>query len=163
MRTPRGAGEPEKKVRASILDRLLDDEPGAGPERPPFRVQTRGKFARSLIRDLTWLLNTRCTERFDVGDVGPRSVLDFGVDDYTHLAPASFYDQRQVSRYLREALAAFEPRLKVRRLDLDRVEGKHTLCNVYVEAILLAEGIREPVSFRAVFDTTDGSVQVHGR
>ncbi len=163
MRSPRGAGQPERKVRASLLDRLLDDEPAGAVERPPFRVQTRSRFARSMIRDLSWLLNTRTTERFDVGEAGPRSVLDYGVDDFTHLAPASFDDQRLVARYVRDAIAAFEPRLQVRRLVVEPLEGKPAVCSVYVEAMLVAEGIREPVSFRAVFDTNEGSVEVHGR
>ncbi len=162
MRSPRGADQPQRKVRASLLDRLLDDEPSSGPERPPFRVMTRNAFARTMIRDLSYLLNTRTTERFDVGEAGPRSVLDYGVDDFTHLAPASYDDQRLVARYVKDAITAFEPRLEVKRLVVEPLEGKPTMCSVYVEAYLNAEGIREPVSFRAVFDTNQGSVEVHG-
>ncbi len=132
-------------------------------ERPSFRVLTRKQFARSMIRDLTWLLNTRTTERFDIGDVGPRSVLDYGVDDFTHLTPASFDDQRLIARQVKDAITAFEPRLDVRRLSVEPVDGKPGILSVYVEAILIAEGVREPVSFRAVFNTKEGSVEVHGR
>ena len=163
MRSPREADAPQRKVRASVLDRLLDDEPSSGAERPPFRVQNRSAFARSMIRDLSLLLNTRTTERFDVGEAGPRTVLDYGVDDFTHLAPASYDDRRVIARHVKDAIAAFEPRLKVRRLAVEPLEGKPSVCSVYVEAYLEAEGIREPVSFRAVFDTNEGSVEVNGR
>lgn len=163
MRSPRGADEPPRKVRASLLDRLMDDEPSGAVERPPFRVQTRNQFTRSMIRDLTWLLNTRTTERFDVGEAGPRSVLDYGVDDFTHLTPASYDDQRLVARQVKDAITAFEPRLDVRRLSVEPIDGKPGMCAVFVEAILNADGVREPVSFRAVLNTKEGSAEVHGR
>ncbi len=163
MSSPSTPADPNRKVRASILDRLLDDEPGDRPERPPMRVQSRNQFARSLMRDLGWLLNTRCTARVPVGkEAGPRTVLDFGVDDMTHLAPASYDDRLIMARVLKEAITAFEPRLQVVRLTVEPMAGKHREVEVRLEAWLWTDQVREPVSFRVMLDLGRGEAEVRG-
>lgn len=146
----------------------MDDEPGGLPERPPFRVQTRGQYGRSIARDLQWLLNTRCTvrdrrDRKDDEGVHGRTVLDFGLRDFTHLAPASWDDRQRLERELRETIEAFEPRLRLRRVRVEPREGHHRSAVAYIEAQLLGEGVQEPVSFRLVLDGSEGNVRVDGR
>lgn len=128
------------------------------------RTQTRTQLARSIIRDLEWLLNTRCTRRFDMGEeAGRRTVLDFGLDDFTHLAPASHDDRQIMARQIRQAIAAFEPRLQIRNLRIEPDPNHHRLLEVQFDAVLIAEDVREPVSFRAVVNSSEGTLQVHGR
>lgn len=156
-------GPRDRNVRAGLLDRLLDDEPGGPPERPPMRTQSRNEFARSIVRDLKWLLNTRCTARFDLGkEAGPRSVLDFGLDDFTHLGPASYDDRELLARQLREAIKAFEPRLQIRQVTVEPIAGQHRALEARFQAFLLTEDAREPVSFRVRVDTSEGDIEVHG-
>lgn len=156
--------ERPKKYRASILDRLIDDEPGARPERPPFRVQSKAQYARSIIRDLERLFNTRTTERFDVGPIaGPRTVLDYGVDDFTHLSPANYEDRDTISSSFRSAIEAFEPRLKINDVIVDEVPDKHRSLLLRFDALLLGGGVSEPVSFGLVVDQSEGTVALSGR
>lgn len=145
------------------MDRLLDDDPDGPAEKPPFRTQTRGRFARSLIRDLGLLLNTRVTKRFDVGkDAGTRTVLDYGVDDHSHLSPASEDDRLLMERQVRDAIRYFEPRLQVTRIRVAEVPGRHRECELRVWALLWADTAREPVSFRVALNLQDGTSTVHG-
>ncbi|MCB9538202.1 MAG: type VI secretion system baseplate subunit TssE [Myxococcales bacterium] len=163
MKPPPTSRDPNRKVRASLIDRLIDEEPGNKPERPPLRVQSRNQFARSLMRDLGWLLNTRCGEKKPVGkEAGPRTVLDYGVEDLTHLAPASYDDRQVMAKRIRDAITAFEPRLQVTRLTVEPVEGKHREVEVRVEAWLWTDEVREPVSFRVMLDLADGEAEVRG-
>jgi type VI secretion system lysozyme-like protein len=156
-------GPRDRKVRAPLLDRLLDDEPGGQPERPPLRTQTRNELARSIVRDLKWLLNTRCVKRYDVGkDLGSRSVIDFGLDDFTHLTPASYDDRELLARQLREAIRAFEPRLQIRQVTVEPIPGRHRALEARFSAFLLTEDAREPVSFRVEVDASEGDIEVHG-
>lgn len=158
------APDPNRKVRASLLDRLLDDAPDSGPEKPPLRTQPRNRFAISLVRDLGLLLNTRSTKRFDVGkDAGTRSVLDYGVDDYTHMSPQSEPDRRTIEKHVREAITAFEPRLVNPKIRCEPVEGHHRQCVLRISAWLWAETTREPVSFSIMLDLQEGEARVYGR
>lgn len=158
-----------RQTRASILDRLMDDAPGVAPERPPFRTQNRAQFGRSILRDLRWLLNTRTT--FEVG-VDPkvrrrrkpseRSVIDFGLSDYSHLFASSEEDRNLLARSIRETIAAFEPRLKIRRLSIEPVEGHRNRCQIRIDAWLQMDHAREPVSFGLELDNSEGVVEVNG-
>ena len=46
-------------ITNSVLDRLIDLEPGSGVENPPSRAQSVRQLKSSVRRDLEWLLNTR--------------------------------------------------------------------------------------------------------
>mgnify|MGYP000920891454 FL=1 len=48
-----------KDVRASILDRLIDEEPGISREPVQLRLHSVGQIKGAVIRDLENLLNTR--------------------------------------------------------------------------------------------------------
>lgn len=156
--------ERPKKYRASILDRLIDEEPGAKPERPPFRVQNRAQYAGSIVRDLERLFNSRTTKRFDVGPVaGPRTVLDYGVDDFTHLSPANYEDRDFIARSFKSAIIAFEPRLQINDVLVEEIEGRHRALLLRFDGKLLGGGSSEPVSFGLVVDPSSGSVELSGR
>lgn len=162
MSKPGGAGSTTRRVRAPLLDRLLDDQPGDEPERPPFRAQTRAQYGRSVLRDLGWLFNARCVARFDE-TVGRRTVMDYGVEDFTALVPSSEGDRTSLAKWIRQALKAFEPRLVVKNVTVRQVEGNHRALEVLFEARLVGGPLNEPVSFRAILDTSEGGVQVLGR
>ena len=53
--------EPEQTVTQSVLERLIDRDPGAQSEPAPTRAQTVRLLRASVRRDLEWLLNTRRT------------------------------------------------------------------------------------------------------
>lgn len=153
-----------KKYRASILDRLMDDEPGARPERPPFRVQNKPQYARSIVRDLGYLFNSRTTKRWDVGPVaGPRTVLDYGIDDYTHLSPANYEDRDTIAKVFREAIEAFEPRLKINDVIVEEIPEQKRKLLLRFDALMLGGGVVEPVSFGVVVNQSEGTVELRGR
>jgi type VI secretion system lysozyme-like protein len=165
----RDDGDGPSQTRASILDRLIDDDPGIKPERPPFRTQNRAQFGRSILRDLQLLLNTRTT--FEVGvdekerrrrKPEDRTVLDLGLSDFTHLHASSEEDRNLLARQIRETIAAFEPRLEVRKVRVLPVEGHRNQCEVRVEAWLIMDHAREPVSFGLKLDSSEGVVEVNG-
>ncbi len=155
--------ERPRRVRASLLDRLIDEDPEGPPERPPRRTHTQGQYTRSIVRDLQWLLNTRCSMRYDSKErVGRRSVLDFGLDDFTHLVPLFEDDRLKLSKYIQEAIKAFEPRLQIRNVQIRELKGNPRVLEVHFEAYLIINDVREPVSFRAIIDKKRG-VKVLGR
>jgi len=128
----------------SLLDRLLDDDPGGPPERTPLRAQSREALAHSVVADLERLLNTRAVVR---PGRFPRTVLDFGVEDISSLSPGSPADCVVIAQRLKAAMDAFEPRLQVRRV-VAATSADPRRVDVDVDALLLVEPVPEPVSFR---------------
>jgi len=155
-----------RRIRAPLLDRLLDDDPDGPPERPPLRVLTRNDFAKAVVRDLSWLFNTRCTARIRP-DGSKRAhtgtVIDYGLEDFTHLMPAAHSDREALGRAIKTAIMAFEPRLEIHRVAVNPIEGRHLAAEVVCEAYLVADEVREPVSFRVRLNTSEGSVEIDGR
>lgn len=155
-----------RRIRAPLLDRLLDDDPNGPLERPPLRVLPRNDFAKSVVRDLSWLFNTRCTARIQA-DGSKRAhtgtVIDYGLEDFSHLMPASQPDREALARAVKTAIAAFEPRLQVHRVVVSPIEGRHLAAEILCEAYLVADEVREPVSFRVRVNTSEGTVELDGR
>lgn len=155
-----------RRIRAPLLDRLLDDNPGGPPERPPFRVLSRHKFAQSVVRDLSALLNTRTTARVISPDKKrdhTHTVLDYGLEDFTHLSPASNEDRETLRKAITQAITLYEPRLEVHKITVSPIEGHHRNAMISCEVWLIADDVREPVSFRINLNTSESTVQVDGR
>lgn len=166
-----GSIEPPRPrhYRAPLLDRLLDDDPGGPPEKAPLRAMDREQYGQAVLRDVGRLLNTRARPRGPEGrpargapeDVP--TVLDYGLEDFTHLTPSASDDRASLARWVKAALDAFEPRLDVQQVTVEEIPGQHRMAAVRVEARLLSDAAPEPVSFRVVMDAVEGSIRAHGR
>src|SRR6516162_8976881 len=75
----------EGGVVLSLLDRLIDLEPGSGQEARANSWEELRQHKESLCRDLTALLNTRRAEADFPPDYeeADRSLLTFGITDFT--------------------------------------------------------------------------------
>src|SRR5580765_2383418 len=106
--------EPDETVTESVLERLIDRDPGAGAEAPLTRTQSVRLLKASLRRDLEWLLNTRRTPEAVGREFGllERSLYNYGVPDLTALNRESSRDRGRLAHIIEQTLAAFEPRLK---------------------------------------------------
>jgi type VI secretion system protein ImpF len=77
----------------------------------PFRVHDREGLRRSIRESLVDLFETRLgTDRTDLAK-RDRSVIDYGVPDFSHRSARNPEDLRQIARDLEEAVQWFEPRL----------------------------------------------------
>jgi len=78
-------------LQISLLDRLIDEEPGLSRESAPYRVFTIGQVKAAVTRDLENLLNTR--RNIQVPPVAfeelNNSLFVYGVRDYTAQNPRS--------------------------------------------------------------------------
>jgi len=150
------------KARASLLDRLIDDDPAAIREARPLRTQNRDALMASLRRDLGWLLNTRVSlpaARFDKKKL---TALDYGIPDFGGYSPANKRHLRILARRIRKAIAAFEPRLKSVRVRVrPKMPDEHSL-ELIIMAILAVDEFREPVSFVTLFQLETEQVTIHG-
>ena len=138
--------EREQRARASLLDRLVDTDPYQTTEPVPLREVPRSALAESVRRELARLLNTRVVPH--AGE-RPRTVIDYGVRDFTPFYPANQENRRALAMMVAQSLAAFEPRLANVRVTVHPGGMPHELL-IGIEATLVGDGgmVSFPVTVR---------------
>ena len=104
---------PYARLRASLLDRITDEDPDSR-EDPPVSVSQRRRECRaSLMRDIEALLNAKHTPGEVPEDLRytSQSLLKYGLPDFTSMSPAKRGDCARILRAVEAALRQFEPRL----------------------------------------------------
>lgn len=66
----------------------------------------------SVVAEVTLLLNTRSPFSGGVG-VSRRTVLEYGLADFSHYSPGSRQDAQLLAKLIRETVIAYEPRLVI--------------------------------------------------
>jgi type VI secretion system protein ImpF len=149
----------------SLLDRLLDDQPDLSREPFGNRSQTVRQLESSVARDLEDMLNTRreALEEIseDFKEVG-RSLVNYGLPDFTSHSMLSDKDRARIRRVLEEAIAIFEPRLARVQVTLEASRQHEKALRFRVDALLRVEPNPEPVTFDAVLQLLNQQYQVAG-
>jgi type VI secretion system protein ImpF len=155
----------ELLIEASLLDRLVDDEPGLAGDRPINRADSVRAYKAALQRDLDWLLNTRRSEDPEPGRLPElaRSAYHYGLPDITSLSRDSGESLAKLATYVEQALAAFEPRLtnvKVTVAPQDNTPFADV--RFLVDAVLRLEPSPERITFDTVLHKGNGDLEVGG-
>lgn len=159
-------GSRPTSVRLSVLDRLLDDEPGELRDPEAEWETSLAAYRAAVMRDLEWLLNTR---RFP--DPGPlddfpelqSSLLCYGPPDVTSLSGDSSVTRRRLLRQMEELIRTFEPRLTSVRVRLDNEgEGSARQMRFSIQALLRIDEETERVSFDTVLEIASGRFVISG-
>ena len=142
----------EFDILPSVLDRLLDDEPGVSHEPLSARFFSLRQFMQAVARDLEALLNTRqeALEELppECAEVG-HSLRTYGLPDFTALSLANPQDCQRIRRALEQAIALFEPRLDRVRVTMETPQQHEQALRFRVEALLRMEPAPIPVTFDA--------------
>ncbi|HYK01918.1 MAG TPA: type VI secretion system baseplate subunit TssE [Thermoanaerobaculia bacterium] len=146
----------ETNVRSPLFDRLVDSNRYEHEARP-LRTLDRAGLKLSVRRELELLFNTRSpvpAHRL----TSDRTVIDYGIPDFGTFSPRNADDRDRLADVLRRAAVAYEPRLSDIRVRVVPVEGDAMQLVARIEAMLLVDGVREPVSFEAGMDLREGKV-----
>jgi type VI secretion system protein ImpF len=154
-------GERKIEVRTPLFDRLVDRDPRLRREVRPLRTLDRRGLRESVRRELELLFNTRCPFPAHRLAGRERSVIDYGIPDFSTFSPRSFADRERLADLLRRAVEAFEPRLADVRVHVEPLPGEDLALCGRIEAVLLADPVPEPVSFETVLLMREGKVAVH--
>lgn len=157
--------EDERPVQQSVLDRLIDDDPGRLQEYPPTRLQSVRALKAAVRRDLEWLLNSRA-----IAQKAPQhfdqlksSVYTYGIADITSLSADSEEDRAELMSRIQRAVATFEPRLgRVHVSEMPDIDEKTRQVRFQIEAVLKLDPNPEFVVFDTVFDVASGQYAVKG-
>jgi type VI secretion system protein ImpF len=157
--------ESRQLLAASLLDRLLDDEPENTHEAPTSRHQLLRDMKSSVRRDLENLLNTRplCAKWPAELRELEKSSVNYGVPDFSGLAMSSGFSREQLCQNIESVIRAFEPRFKtVKVVPLENVESIDRTLRFRIDALLWADPAPEPVVFDSSMQAATGNFEVKG-
>ena len=120
----------------------------------------RSSIRESVLRDLSRLLNTRAPLFGPVPERAARTVLNYGIPDFSALSPNSEADATTLARIMGERISRFEPRLSDVRVSLVKNPQSHNSLIGVIHANLIVGTVREPVSFPLLFDAGADVVEV---
>ncbi|MHC1742009.1 MAG: type VI secretion system baseplate subunit TssE [Syntrophobacteraceae bacterium] len=154
----------QKDVRASLLDRLIDEEPGISREPVQMRLYSVGQIKTAVIRDLENLLNTRrnIIVPAPVYTELNQSLFVYGLRDTTSHNPRSPTAKQQLRLEVERTIARFEPRLKNVSLQVETPGPNDRTLRFRVTAMLVVEPISEPIAFDTYFDANRGEYVITG-
>jgi len=142
----------EFDILPSVLDRLLDDEPGVDRESLSARFFSLRDLTQAVARDLEALLNTRQEALEELSpeftEVG-HSLRTYGLPDFTALSLTHPQDRQRIRRALEQAIAVFEPRLDRVRVTVEIPQQYDHALHFHIEALLRIEPAPVPVAFDA--------------
>ena len=145
------------KARRPLFDRFVDRDPEMKREMRPVRTLDDRALRRSVRRELRALFNTRCPFAAHRLPVSERSVIDYGIPDFSHLSAGNPDDRATLARILRDAIEAFEPRLQ----NVESVDGNAGAVTGVIEARLVSGSLHEPVSFQTTLQLDEGIASVN--
>lgn len=157
----------KKKLRPSILDRLLDDEPENNNEVDPGQHQKLRQLRNSVRRDLENLMNARFrvmepNEEFQELD---NSLLNYGLPDLATINITDLDKRKEFTSKMEKILKGFEPRFK--DVNVSYMENNDNLDRTLrfrIDATLYADPSPEVVVFDSILEpvTRSISIEEHG-
>jgi type VI secretion system protein ImpF len=155
----------ETTITVSVLDRLIDVEPGNRMENPLSRSQSVRLLKSSVRRDLEWLLNSR--RICDPPDEGlkelNKSTYVYGLPDLSTLTMAASGDRNKLVRQILATINLFEPRLaNVRLVLVETPDSAKKDVRLRVEAMLRMDPVPEPITFDTVIELKSGNCRLTG-
>jgi len=151
-------------LQPSLIDRLIDREPGNRKEAQDSRNQSLKELKDSVRRDLEWLLNSRrCpVEPPASAKELRRSVYFYGLPDTTGMSIASGEDRNRLARMLEGVVSAYEPRLLNVTVSMKPVTADSHVLRFQIEALLRSEPAPARVFFDTTLELTKGEYEVAG-
>ena len=158
MREP----QPIAGARVPLFDRL-DLSPEIDDSQRPFRILTREQLKASIQRELQRLLNTRCSLSLEQVGEEERSVINYGIPDFSSLSAQNADDQNLIGRIVGQTVTAFEPRLREVAVDVRPVPNGESSLYLFIDAIMTVGEFNEPVYFPVVLNGKNGAAEINDR
>ena len=155
----------DQQLTPSLLDRLLDDEPGNQREAVKQRHQVLREMKLSVRRDLENLGNPRwrCVSWPPNLEELETSLVNYGIPDFTGIRFASANTQDELRSILEAVIRRFEPRFSKVRVELiTNADSLDRTLRFRIDAMLHAEPVVEPVVFDTTLKTSTGDFEVGG-
>ncbi len=150
------------KTQTSVLDRLIDYEPGVSREPVQNRLADYRQLMASVRRDLENLLNTKNFVSSLAADYKElqNSLFVYGLPDFTSQNPKSASVRDQLRQEVEMAISRFEPRIaNVMVLSETDAQDFRTL-GFRITGLLMVDPMPEPITFDTRFDINKGEYTI---
>jgi type VI secretion system protein ImpF len=151
--------KPIEGARALLFDRLVDVSPEWDEHER--RILNRNQLKASVRRELERLLNTRCSISLHQLGEEERSVVNYGIPDFSSLSPRNADDHVLIAAIVGQTITAFEPRLRQVRVEVGPVEGAQLSLFLIINAELRVGLFTEPVSFPVTLNSKSGTAEMN--
>lgn len=139
-----------------LFDRLTDEAPSARQEATPKRVLDKAGMVASVETEIATILNTRAPDPEAVLEARERSVVDYGLADFSHYFTHDLEDSDRLARMVARTIAAFEPRLRKVAVTVERLDRQHRRLAVTVKGEVRVGRVIEPVAFPVTVQALGG-------
>lgn len=136
-------------MRGALFDRLVDNEPENQHVSASLKTLSVKELKDSIRREISWLLNTRCTFSQDALAGVERSVVDYGIPDFSCFFPDNNENRKKLTRAISDVIEAYEPQLKNVDVEVKDDEGqvdKFSL-SLLIKANVIINQVPEPITF----------------
>ncbi|HEX8775463.1 MAG TPA: type VI secretion system baseplate subunit TssE [Pyrinomonadaceae bacterium] len=160
-------------ARALLFERLVDEDPDQPEEEQPFRVLSRKKLWESVRREVGRLLNTRCPVPLHLITEEERTVINYGIPDFTSLSSNNAVDRQLIANIIGQTIAAYEPRLRNIRVSIADFDEHERKLWITIDADLVTDRVIEvrsypedstsvePVTFPIVLHNKTGMLELY--
>ena len=156
----------KERLQPALLDRLTDHLPAEQAETREQRVMSYRQLRQSVLRDLSWLLNTTAFEAMqDLSDspYAARPVINYGIPALSG-ATSSSIEPQALALKIKQAIIDFEPRILASSLNVEIIladqEMSHNALSFKIEGDLWAQPLPLHLFIRSVMDLETGEVVV---
>ena len=153
----------KKKLRPSILDRLIDNDPNNAVEQDIDQHQKLKQLRHSVRRDLESLFNTRfrmVEPESDLTEVN-KSMLNYGLPDLATVNISDKMKRKEFIQKLESILIEFEPRFKSIKVSYqENSDSVDRTLRFRINATLYADPSPEVVIFDSVLEPVTRTVNV---
>lgn len=153
--------KPIAGARALLFDRLVDVSPDGEGHEDHLRILNAKQLKASVRREVGRLLNTRCSLPLHGFGEEERSVVNYGIPDFSSLSPHNADDRALIASVVGQTIAAFEPRLRHVRVDVGPASGAESALWLIIGAELVIGVFAEPVSFPVILNNKSGTAEMH--
>jgi type VI secretion system protein ImpF len=155
----------EQPLVPSVLDRLLDDDPGVSREPAKNRHQVLRELKHSVRRDLENLLNTRmrCLAWPPHLKELKQSLVQYGLPDFSAAGLGDAQNRDQICQILETVIRQGEPRFQTVAVQiLGNPEPLDRTLRFRIDALLIADPAPEPIVFDSILKPATGDFEVKG-
>lgn len=144
----------------SVIDRLLEgqwDQSGLAL----YGQSNKNEYIKSVVKNLSNILNSRSQTPADIFDTAELSVIDFGIPDFGHYSPENTDDVALIAKRIKKAVNAFEPRLTDISVDFENEMPDEKTLIFRISAILRRDVDSYHVSFLSKKQYSEGNWAVY--